>query len=51
MLRSGTTFNSADLQQQQADDFLNPGMLWVDQGQGVARGTRRWRPVVPVLPW
>jgi L-cysteine S-thiosulfotransferase len=37
MLRSGSTFNSADLQHQQADDSLNPGMLWVDQGE------RLWR--------
>jgi sulfur-oxidizing protein SoxA len=31
-LRSGASFNSPDLQAQQADDFANPGMLWVDQG-------------------
>lgn len=34
-LRSGASFNSADLQAQQADDFANPGMLWVDQGAGL----------------
>jgi sulfur-oxidizing protein SoxA len=35
--RSGITFESADLQKLQADDFANPGMLWVAQGE------RAWR--------
>jgi sulfur-oxidizing protein SoxA len=35
-LRSGTTFAGADVRAMQADDFANPGMLWVE------RGARRW---------
>jgi sulfur-oxidizing protein SoxA len=35
-VRSGITFTNADVRAQQADDFLNPGMLWVD------RGARAW---------
>ncbi|MEM7078326.1 MAG: sulfur oxidation c-type cytochrome SoxA [Pseudomonadota bacterium] len=29
---SGLEFQSVDVQQLQADDFANPGMLWVDRG-------------------
>ena len=32
MLRSGSTFQSAETQTEQKDLTLNPGMLWVDQG-------------------
>jgi len=35
-LRSGITFASADVRALQADDFENPGMLWVE------RGAKRW---------
>ncbi|MBM3372457.1 MAG: sulfur oxidation c-type cytochrome SoxA [Betaproteobacteria bacterium] len=31
-LRSGLEFASADVRALQADDFANPGMLWVDRG-------------------
>lgn len=31
-LQSGAAFMSADLRAQQADDFANPGMLWVERG-------------------
>jgi len=36
-LRSGVEFAGADVRAMQADDFANPGMLWVD------RGERSWR--------
>jgi sulfur-oxidizing protein SoxA len=36
-LKSGTEFASDDVRRLQADDFANPGMLWV------ARGERLWR--------
>lgn len=36
-LQSGVEFASDDLRKLQADDFANPGMLWV------ARGERAWR--------
>src|SRR6266545_6676995 len=36
-LKSGVEFQSADVRQMQADDFGNPGMLWV------ARGEALWR--------
>lgn len=36
-LRSGVEFAGADVRALQADDFANPGMLWVD------RGERLWR--------
>lgn len=36
-LKSGIAFASADVRSLQADDFANPGMLWV------ARGERLWR--------
>ena len=32
-LRSGATFTGADVRAMQADDFSNPGMLWVERGQ------------------
>lgn len=32
-LRSGSSFGSAELRALQADDFANPGMLWVERGQ------------------
>ena len=32
-LRSGSTYMSADLRTMQADDFANPGMLWVEKGE------------------
>lgn len=32
-LRSGITFAGADVRAMQADDFANPGMLWVDRGE------------------
>lgn len=35
-LKSGIEFASADVRAQQADDFANPGMLWV------ARGEKLW---------
>jgi sulfur-oxidizing protein SoxA len=31
-LRSGSTYMGADLRVMQADDFSNPGMLWVEKG-------------------
>ena len=31
-VRSGITFSSAEVRALQADDFRNPGMLWVDRG-------------------
>jgi L-cysteine S-thiosulfotransferase len=36
-LRSGITFAGADVRAMQADDFANPGMLWVE------RGAKLWR--------
>jgi len=33
--RSGYEFQSADTQTLQDDDFQNPGMLWVDQGEAL----------------
>jgi len=36
-LKSGIDFASVDVRALQADDFSNPGMLWVD------RGSRLWR--------
>ena len=36
-LRPGSAFTSADMRVLQADDFANPGMLWV------GRGERLWR--------
>jgi sulfur-oxidizing protein SoxA len=35
-LKSGAEFSSADIRAMQADDFANPGMLWV------ARGEKLW---------
>ncbi len=35
-LKSGSEFTSADVRKLQADDFANPGMLWV------ARGAKLW---------
>ncbi len=35
-LRSGSDFHGPDLRAQQADDFANPGMLWIE------RGARLW---------
>lgn len=32
-LKSGTGFSSADVRSLQADDFANPGMLWVTRGE------------------
>jgi len=32
-LRSGSAFLGADLRALQADDFANPGMLWVERGE------------------
>ena len=32
-LRSGSTFMSAEHRAMQADDFSNPGMLWVEKGE------------------
>jgi len=32
-LRSGVTFASAEVRAMQADDFANPGMLWVERGE------------------
>jgi len=32
-LRSGLSFGSAELRAMQADDFANPGMLWVERGE------------------
>ena len=36
-LKSGLEFTGADVRALQADDFANPGMLWV------ARGEKLWR--------
>src|SRR6186713_1420489 len=36
-LKSGLEFTGADARKLQADDFANPGMLWV------ARGEKLWR--------
>jgi sulfur-oxidizing protein SoxA len=36
-LKQGSAFTSAELRAMQADDFANPGMLWV------SRGERLWR--------
>jgi sulfur-oxidizing protein SoxA len=33
LMRSGISFSSADLRAIQSDDSLNPGFLWIDQGQ------------------
>lgn len=35
--RSGTTFLSAELRRQSADDGANPGMLWVERGEAMWR--------------
>ena len=32
-LRSGSSYMGADLRSMQADDFANPGMLWVEKGE------------------
>ncbi len=32
VLRSGATFEGADVRSMQADDIANPGMLWVERG-------------------
>src|SRR3974390_206123 len=32
-LKSGITFSAASVQGLQADDFANPGMLWVERGE------------------
>jgi sulfur-oxidizing protein SoxA len=34
-LKGGVEFQSADVQRLQADDFGNPGMLWVTRGEGL----------------
>src|SRR5438094_5363969 len=31
--RSGSTFTTPGLREMQSDDFANPGMLWVSEGQ------------------
>jgi len=36
-LRSGITFSGADIRAMQADDFANPGFLWVDRGEKLWR--------------
>ena len=36
-LRSGSTYMGADLKTMQADDFANPGMLWVEKGEKLWR--------------
>ena len=36
-LKSGVEFQSADVRQMQADDFGNPGMLWVTRGEALWR--------------
>ena len=36
-LRSGGTYMGADLRTMQADDFANPGMLWVEKGEKLWR--------------
>jgi L-cysteine S-thiosulfotransferase len=33
--KSGAEFQSADVQKQQADEFANPGMLWVTRGEAL----------------
>jgi sulfur-oxidizing protein SoxA len=40
-LKLGSEFTSAEIRAMQADDFGNPGMLWV------ARGERLWREAAP----
>ena len=35
LMRSGLSFSSADLRATQSDDSLNPGFLWIDQGQAL----------------
>src|SRR3989304_4831772 len=37
-LKSGIEFASADIRALQADDFANPGMLWVVRGEKLWRG-------------
>ena len=37
-LRSGSSYMGADLRSMQADDFANPGMLWIAQGEKLWRG-------------
>ncbi len=37
-LVSGSTYASADIRALQADDFANPGMLWITQGEKLWRG-------------
>ena len=34
-IRSGITFQSPDTQALQADEFANPGLLWVDRGEAL----------------
>ncbi|MBI3715557.1 MAG: sulfur oxidation c-type cytochrome SoxA [Betaproteobacteria bacterium] len=34
-IKSGRDFQSREVQAQQADDFANPGMLWVERGAGL----------------
>ena len=34
-IKSGREFQSREVQAQQADDFANPGMLWVERGAGI----------------
>ncbi|MEP7206678.1 MAG: sulfur oxidation c-type cytochrome SoxA [Casimicrobiaceae bacterium] len=36
-LRSGITFAGTDVRAMQADDFANPGMLWVERGEALWR--------------
>ncbi len=44
-LKSGIEFQGADVKALQADDFANPGMLWVQRGEKLwmeFRGENRW---------
>ncbi len=36
-LRSGSTYMGSDVRSMQADDFANPGMLWVEKGEKLWR--------------
>src|ERR1700676_5526960 len=38
-LRSGIEFSGADVRSMQADDFANPGFLWVQRGERLWRQT------------
>ena len=51
-LRSGREFVSPETQAQQDDLTVNPGMLWVEQGEKLWReAAGAGRQILRVLPW